>query len=116
MERTATPDLVLLQVAIYNDISVIFGADLNIDGNKVKLYATKVITDFDSSSMKESVKSFSTKLLVVRDIVNSKKDSYLTPTSSIETLLLMEKLTVKFTALYSAPCWLLFSFWNRMGE
>ncbi|HDY91838.1 MAG TPA: hypothetical protein ENH67_09220 [Pseudoalteromonas sp.] len=87
---SATPDLVLLQVAIFNDISAITGAELNIDGNKIKLYATKGITDFNSSSVKQSIKSFSTKLSVVRDIVNSEKTwvRVSTPTGSMENAII----------------------------
>jgi hypothetical protein len=83
----AHKDQAILIVAAYLTYTAITGAELNIDGEKVRLTPTATATSMESSSgVKMSTKAFLTELATVEKIIKSKR-TWLrlhTPEGSIE--------------------------------
>jgi hypothetical protein len=69
----AHPQEVLLFVTVFNDITGITGALLNIDGQKIRLKAQQATTSFDQQAMKISSKTFLVELDLIQRIVGAKK-------------------------------------------
>lgn len=69
-------DSALMVVQIFNQMSAIFGAKLNIDGEVITLYESQLITSTDISSggyVKNSSKAFSISLETLRRISKAKR-------------------------------------------
>lgn len=81
------PNSVILIINVFNDVTGITGAQLNIDGEIVTLNRTSGVTDFQIDNyVKNSTKGFVTDLSVVHRILNSKRTwlRVSTPTGYIE--------------------------------
>lgn len=81
------PNSVILIINVFNNVTGITGAQLNIDGEIVTLNRTSGVTDFQVDNyIKNSTKGFVTDLSVVRRIIKSKRTwlRVSTPTGYIE--------------------------------
>ena len=83
----ARKDQVILIIAVFNLITGITGAELNIDGERTTLTPTATVTDLNSGGiLKISTKDFVTQLDTVEKIIRSKR-TWLrvhTPTGTME--------------------------------
>lgn len=81
----AKPDVVLLEVVLYNDIKAIESFALNIDGEVIELKNAVNMTEFDQTSngsyYKESAKYFATDLSTVEKLVAAKRVAFRLHTS-----------------------------------
>ncbi len=89
--NSSTPDSALLIVNVFNDITSISEAQLNIDGEIIKLKKSVTVTDMDIKTFggvttKESSKTFTTDISTIKKIISSKRTwlRVLTPTGYIE--------------------------------
>lgn len=84
----AQKDKVFVIIAVLNIATEITGAELNIDGEKIRLTTAATTTDMDAGGtiVKESARAFLTDLSTVEKVVKSKRAwlRVLTPTGSIE--------------------------------
>jgi hypothetical protein len=82
------PDDVILIITVFNEITGISGAELNIDGDKMTLPSLDLPTDMDPGDgiMKKSSRPFFTSLGTVDRIIKSKRTwiRVQTPTGSLE--------------------------------
>lgn len=68
------PDDAFMIVQVFNDITAIFGAKLNIDGDIIDLEESQLISDLESDGyMKNSSKAFRISLPTLRKIENAKR-------------------------------------------
>ncbi len=72
---SATPDAAILKVQVFNDITAITGAKLNIDGKVIDLEPMRGLTNFDKSipGLKMSVKGYHVQLSDLRRIAAAQR-------------------------------------------
>jgi hypothetical protein len=72
---SATPDAAILKVQVFNDITAITGAKLNVDGQVIDLEPLRGLTNFDTSTpgLKISVKGYQVKLSDLRRIAGAQR-------------------------------------------
>lgn len=72
---SATPDAAILKVQVFNDITAITGAKLNIDGKVIDLEPLRGLTNFDTSTpgLKISVKGYHVQLSDLRRISGAQR-------------------------------------------
>jgi len=72
---STTPDAAILKVQVFNDITAITGAKLNVDGQVIDLEPLRGLTNFDTSTpgLKISVKGYQIKLSELRRVASSQR-------------------------------------------